>query len=850
MSNDATQLTPSENPEFNGQIPAYTPQTVVHPDSFNPVHQSLLDNDEFLRQVGEAQAQRVDDLQGRVSAVEQTSAVDISRAVGLDWLYRGNRIAIEFFTETTTLVAHPGVEVVNGIAGDDSIDLSSTAGFVVGGDYLLIGADGGTAELMRVAAVLNEQRLRFTRNMSANYGPGARLAASTLTPRTAGGVSGAEGAKWVSGPVNLGETPTQRAVVIRRSINAGEVRLYYRDAYQQEWAERYWSSRRSAGGAGAEIPAGFADYEYIIPMRGDGYLRAEVDGEPVDILHIVAIGGPTGLGGYINPAMRPAAPGVSNPAEGAVNVTERPTLTASGYSSPAGNAFASAKFQISTSSTFTSTLHDSGDVAAMTYAMPAGVLAANTTYYVRASVKDVAGLVSDWSAVSSFTTKTTFAYVNTPAVTTPTNGQTEIPEQPTLQTGAFAATGSADTHAASQWQIRAAAGAWAAPLHDSGESAAAKTSYTVPAGILLAGQTQYVMRVRHKGTSLGWSEWSSDVAFTTKQQFAQILGIVLTATGGGAGAWQRVDENFNSVTTTAATFSNHPTYAGVIAQTIDGQAMVKVPKFYVKAGNVPSGTHVGKRYWMVSDQPAAGFALHPAFMNAGAPIDQFWVGKYQGTSDGGTKLGSVAGAMPLVSIDFPAMQARAAARNAGGVTGFGLWDYYKLEAARLLALIEIGGADSQALVGQGNVSGSSALAVDNATVAQAAWRGIVGLWGNVFQMVDGLRTNASNQYEIWDNQGNKTWVNTGITAPANGYPVTFASGSGSGFDLNTLLLPATSNTTAGNGTTGDYFYSAANCVAYHGGFWGYGANAGLFYLDVTISASNASSYIGGRLAKV
>ena len=80
--------------------------------------------------------------------------------------------------------------------------------------------------------------------------------------------------------------------------------------------------------------------------------------------------------------------------------------------------------------------------------------------------------------------------------------------------------------------------------------------------------------------------------------------------------------------------------------------------------------------------------------------------------------------------------------------------------------------------------------------------------------------------------------------------MTFASGSGSGFDLNTLLLPATSNATAGNGTTGDYFYSAANCVAYHGGAWGYGAHAGLFFLDVFNSASNASTSIGGRLAKV
>lgn len=845
-----TFLTPSQEPQFTQALPALTTSSVAHPDTWNPVHQKLLDNTEHLRLRANGADEAVGALQSRIEGVEKTSAVDVSRSVSLDWLYRGNRIAIEFFSGTTTLVAHAGVAVVSGVAGDDSIDVESTAGFKPGGDYLLINAEGTGAELMRVAAVLSGQRLRFTRNLGANYGAGARLAASTLTPRTAGGVHGEAGAQWVTGAINLGETPTQRAVVIRRSINAGEVRLYYRDAYQQEWAERYWSNRRSAGGAGAEIPAGFADYEYIIPMRGDGYLRAQVDGEAVDILHIVAIGGPTGLGGYINPAMRPAAPGVSNPAAGAVNVTERPTLTAGGYTSPAGNAFASAKFQISTSNTFATTLHDSGDVAAMTYPMPAGVLAANTTYYIRASVKDVAGLVSDWSPITSFTTKASFAYVNTPAVTTPTNGQTEIPEQPTLQSGAFAATGSADTHAASQWQIRTAAGSWAAPLHDSGESAAAKTSYTVPAGVLLAGQSQYVMRVRHKGASLGWSEWSSDVAFTTKQQFAQILGIVLTATGGGAGSWQRVDENFGSITTTAATFANHPTYAGVIAQTIDGQAMVKVPKFYVKAGTVPSGTHAGKRYWMVSDQPAAGFALHPAFMNAGAPIDQFWVGKYQGTSDGGTKLGSVAGATPLVSIDFPTMQARAAARNTGGVTGFQLWNYYQLGAIQLLALIEMGGADSQALIGQGNVSGSSALAVDNATVAQATWRGIVGLWGNVWQMVDGLRTNASNQYEIWDNQGNKTWVNTGITAPVGGYPVTFASGSGSGFDLNTLLLPATSNTTAGNGTTGDYFYSAANCVAYHGGSWGSRANAGLFYLSVYYSASNAYTDVGGRLAKV
>ena len=183
----------------------------------------------------------------------------------------------------------------------------------------------------------------------------------------------------------------------------------------------------------------------------------------------------------------PPGASISSPATGATNVIETPTLTASNYVSPAGNAFATAQFQISTSVIFASVLHDSGEKSAMTYSVPAGVLAVNTTFYVRARVKDVAGLVSDWATITSFTTKATYAYVNTPTVTTPTNGQTEIPEQPTLQSSAFATTGGADTHASSQWQIRTAAGTWAAPLHDSGASTTNKTSYTVPAGILVAG---------------------------------------------------------------------------------------------------------------------------------------------------------------------------------------------------------------------------------------------------------------------------------------------------------------------------------------------------------------------------
>lgn len=772
------------------------------------------------------------------------SPASVQSAVSLDWLYRNRRIAFELFAAGYNLQNHLGVSVVSGVMGDDSLDVADTSGIKAGEDYLL--ADATDTALVRVVAIHSGTRLRLAANLSRNWGATAKLTGSTLVARAEGGVNAAVGGQWVSRAINLGEDNASRAVVIRRSLNAGEARLYFRDAYTAAWTERPWSVRRSGGGTSG-VPEGYADYEYIIPMRGDGYLRLVVDGDPMVIRHIVALGGGTGQGGYVNPLMRPNAPLISNPADGATDIIETPTLSAAGYVSPAGNAFESAQFQISLSAAFASLLHDSGERQAMTYALPAGVLAANTTFYVRARVRDVGGLLSDWSAVSSFATKASYAYVNTPALISPTNGQTDIPEQPTLQSAVFGATGSADTHAASQWQIRLASASWAAPLHDSGETTTAKTIYTVPTGVLAAGQTQYVARVRYKGAALGLSEWSSDVTFTTKQQFAQILGIVCTATGGGAGTWQRIDENFNALTANAATFANHPTYAGIVDQTIDGQAMVRMPKFWAKTGVVPTGAYAGKRYWMISDQPAEGFTPHPAFMKSGAEINQFWVGKYQASLDG-SKLASRPGVMPQASIMFSEFLMRANDRNVGGVSGFMLWSIYQLGAIQMLALIEMGGSDSQALIGQGNIDNTVVQTVSHPYVAQATWRGIVGLWGNVWQMVDGLKTDAVSEYHIWDKNGNKTYKNTTKNA-LQGYPVTMATNVGIDYDLSAVFLAGSTDGTSSAGTYGDRISAAASSVAYHGGAINDAQHAGLFCLAVTSPASNAGAFLGGRLAK-
>jgi len=343
---------------------------------------------------------------------------------------------------------------------------------------------------------------------------------------------------------------------------------------------------------------------------------------------------------------------------------------------------------------------------------------------------------------------------------------------------------------------------------------------------------------------------------------SEVVGLVQAETGGAGSPlrYQRVDGNFTPLAHSGnAWFNWHPTYMSITTQIVDNQYMVRIPKFYFRAGTVPSGTYAGKAYWMISPTPASGFSVHPAFIGAGGvELDQIWVGKYQASYDGSSKAQSIPGVLPMVNMDFPTARARAYARNTGGVSGFRLWSIYDLSAIQMLATIEMGGLDMQSLIGQGRVAQSSAANVDASDVAQATWRGIVGLWGNVWQMVDGIKTLNGNwhrwQYNV---PGNTTtsdfstgYVNTSQSVANGGsYLVTFntallASG---------IIAAATVDSAASNGSTGDYWYSysdSSDRIWYHGGNWGNGSYAGLFFAYVYDVPSSAYSYVGARLAKV
>ena len=323
---------------------------------------------------------------------------------------------------------------------------------------------------------------------------------------------------------------------------------------------------------------------------------------------------------------------------------------------------------------------------------------------------------------------------------------------------------------------------------------------------------------------------------------AQVIGVALRATGGPGGTWEHIDDAGNPIETPSESwFNGHPVWGGMQDVLVDGQHMVEVPKFYFKRG-----TAGGDPAWWISDQPLAGFTVMPAFVLDGVECDAFQYGKYQASRSGG-KLQSVPGVMPVVSRSLTQFLADAEARNVDGVEGFRLHHYDMWLAIQWLYLIEHATMDSQTATGQGRVSASSAAAVDASDVAQATYRGIVGLWGNVRQWMDGVRT-VSSVIQRRSYTGN--WVSTGESVPNGGsaqYPITFRD---TGDEQWIAATYSSANDNAATLPDHRRWRNSGTYYPYVGGRWSDGATAGLWYMDCSRTSSYSHGSIGARLARV
>ena len=310
-----------------------------------------------------------------------------------------------------------------------------------------------------------------------------------------------------------------------------------------------------------------------------------------------------------------------------------------------------------------------------------------------------------------------------------------------------------------------------------------------------------------------------------------------------AGCWSWIDADGRIFVPDSGYFDRHPIWGGIRSVKVDGQHMVEIPAFYYRRTRDGDDFEV----W-VSPSPAPGFELHPAFKQDGRPLQTVCLGAYEANWDVDTA-GSQPNCEPLTNVSFE--QAQVYATRYGGPEGFGLWSIYELAAVQMLMLIELGTPDVQSAIGMGNVRSRGPK--PTGTTA-AAWRGLHELWGNVWQMVDGLRHDAEGRIEVWDADGHRRWINTGLKAAdlnRIGYIDSFRCERGDGWDLGALFVPGSLAEDPEDAMVSDLSigpdYGRAS-VTYHGGYSHHAANAGVFGLHLHIVRSNSCSHVGFRPA--
>ena len=297
-------------------------------------------------------------------------------------------------------------------------------------------------------------------------------------------------------------------------------------------------------------------------------------------------------------------------------------------------------------------------------------------------------------------------------------------------------------------------------------------------------------------------------------------------------------------------------WSGIERVTLDtGDMMVKIPKFaYRRYRDNDNWEHI-----QIAPRAGGDFAWHPAFLHNGVttPQDYIYVGAYETSSNNK----SVSGASPTGSQTRATMRTNAAAKG----TGWGLIDASTFSAIQMLIMVEYATNDVQSAIGDGYTNGSARINTGScdtvpgltgrpagtSNTVDVVWRGIEGIWGNVWAWLDGLNWN-NGTYLICNDQSNYAdntstgYTSLGYTGATN-WDTSYIKEMGYDASSPAFMLP-----TIGGGSNSSYYcdtvWSATGWrVFLVGGCYTDGSAAGLFAQSATHASSSAYAHLGGRL---
>ena len=576
---------------------------------------------------------------------------------------------------------------------------------------------------------------------------------------------------------------------------------------------------------------------------------------------------------FVTPNVSIAAPVITSPVNNSELVGLTLTITTDSYD-PIGHTEPqiSASAQLANDSLFADIVQekflDTQNLSTITFTG----LNPSKTYYARVK-KESSNYESPYSSVLTITTPDAFIYK--PTIISPINGANNIGKNVIITTDAYAAVNHNEPQLSASIQI-----AYDPMFTNIVEESLLNTqNLTSFKSKNLSTSTTYYARFRKESKNFQ-SLYSDVISFQTKAVFASTYGLqwnevndTYLRLGDAAGIPLSTVNNafFNSDTAVHSTMKRcvlnangtvnyylDPTdstkKADGTASNLtgaDGNVMVQIAKFYCKYIN----TSGAKQMW-VSLAPQDGFVVHPAFIKNGVEVDYRYYRAYKGSTSGG-KLISRSGVAATGSKTIAAFRTEAQANG----TGWGLLDWNLIFAVQTLCFIEIGTFNSQAVLGNGNDTGSDygmttggSNSIGNASTVSPrndtwmSYRGIENFYADIFEWIDGINIServvytSNTQSSFASDVFTGAYTTTGVTLPStNGY-IKDMNFSTRGF------IPTVSGGTDSTFVP-DYVNSIAGTrVAAFGGYAGPGLVCGAAYLYAIDASSYAKANFGAGIS--
>lgn len=268
----------------------------------------------------------------------------------------------------------------------------------------------------------------------------------------------------------------------------------------------------------------------------------------------------------------------------------------------------------------------------------------------------------------------------------------------------------------------------------------------------------------------------------------------------------------------------------------------------------------------ITDNPADETYNYDAFsLDSYNDCDKIYIGTYKGHNSGNA-IYSSSGKAVKVSQTIDTF--RTQCRNRG--SGYQQRTYASVKLMQCLFIIFHGSLNSQALVGMGYVLSSHTAGVATGGTNsygfmseiikasnpsymtdqnhQVKCFGIEDFWGNYWEFVDGVCTDASRNVLTCkcaadfdtDGTGYENNGNGGVSANIGNYMSRPQGGSNAGF---------TAQSVAGSDSTYfcDYAYLFASCLAIFGGYWAHASDAGAFQLHLANAFDLSYASVACRL---